>query len=575
VKETILQSVGAHNKTEDQDFDDKCNKFTSFSRDLTKVHLAMQLWLDSIDLMCASCVGIGESLSNFTSSGDSTCPSPVYRIAKAFESIGSDVNIALRQNMRTIFIDRCLRPIESILAIVPIVNEKIQQRKNLLLDSDFYKSKRRSEIQSGKDPDHPVVAKLTTKLNEANKSLEAITSDVVNCIDELVLRRPEMLSPELAATVACMEGFFASTSAQLSQLLPLIPQSASTTCLLAASLESHKPLKSSETLEELLASKEKVEVAPVFYRTGACGGTSGGYGHVGFEEGVGTTIDVLLHSTDSSTQGGGDRESVCISRDSNLSSPRASSPISSRIQEPTHDNQQQRIVSTKRAVIKLGAETPVTGSTSSGESLVSGSAGKRKSVSVLGSSPARPASMSVTPQSKSRMSLSGHTAREIRSMRLAAAATPRDTISSGKPFQTERLERSPTWEGDEEREWSSTSFDADDGKRIVPTMIRVPTHSSESAASLAEDGVSSQSCMSTASPSASKNLEKCKISAGNSGNKVVALYKYESDVEGDLRFQRNDIIEVVSRDDSGWWTGRIGDKVGSFPSNYVKDVDSA
>lgn len=40
----------------------------------------------------------------------------------------------------------------------------------------------------------------------------------------------------------------------------------------------------------------------------------------------------------------------------------------------------------------------------------------------------------------------------------------------------------------------------------------------------------------------------------------------------DLSFQENDVIEVVAKRPSGWWVGRLGEKVGVFPSNYVEPL---
>jgi len=54
---------------------------------------------------------------------------------------------------------------------------------------------------------------------------------------------------------------------------------------------------------------------------------------------------------------------------------------------------------------------------------------------------------------------------------------------------------------------------------------------------------------------------------------VVALYKFESNVVGDLIFKRDDIIKVISKDDSGWWTGTCSGQTGIFPSNYVKPLE--
>lgn len=55
-------------------------------------------------------------------------------------------------------------------------------------------------------------------------------------------------------------------------------------------------------------------------------------------------------------------------------------------------------------------------------------------------------------------------------------------------------------------------------------------------------------------------------------DQVVALYTFDADQDGDLGFRKGDIITVIKRTDKSedWWTGRIGDRVGIFPSNYVE-----
>ncbi|KAJ5081660.1 hypothetical protein NUU61_009924 [Penicillium alfredii] len=54
-------------------------------------------------------------------------------------------------------------------------------------------------------------------------------------------------------------------------------------------------------------------------------------------------------------------------------------------------------------------------------------------------------------------------------------------------------------------------------------------------------------------------------------DQVVALYTFDADQEGDLGFKKGEIITILKRTDKAedWWTGRIGDRVGIFPSNYV------
>lgn len=51
-----------------------------------------------------------------------------------------------------------------------------------------------------------------------------------------------------------------------------------------------------------------------------------------------------------------------------------------------------------------------------------------------------------------------------------------------------------------------------------------------------------------------------------------ALYDYQTDDASSLSFRRGDIIEVLTRLESGWWDGLLGDERGWFPSNYVNVI---
>lgn len=58
----------------------------------------------------------------------------------------------------------------------------------------------------------------------------------------------------------------------------------------------------------------------------------------------------------------------------------------------------------------------------------------------------------------------------------------------------------------------------------------------------------------------------------------TALYDYNAQGEDELSLRRGHIVYVLSKDssisgDEGWWTGKIGDKVGIFPSNFVTEDD--
>lgn len=56
---------------------------------------------------------------------------------------------------------------------------------------------------------------------------------------------------------------------------------------------------------------------------------------------------------------------------------------------------------------------------------------------------------------------------------------------------------------------------------------------------------------------------------------VRALYDYESDDRTSLSFSQNDIIQVLTQLDSGWWDGIIRGERGWFPSNYTESVSEA
>ncbi|KAI0304394.1 ras GEF [Multifurca ochricompacta] len=48
-----------------------------------------------------------------------------------------------------------------------------------------------------------------------------------------------------------------------------------------------------------------------------------------------------------------------------------------------------------------------------------------------------------------------------------------------------------------------------------------------------------------------------------------AKYDYQSTDDASLSFRRGDIIEVLTRLETGWWDGLLGEERGWFPSNYV------
>ncbi|XP_076263681.1 dynamin associated protein 160 isoform X4 [Rhynchophorus ferrugineus] len=54
----------------------------------------------------------------------------------------------------------------------------------------------------------------------------------------------------------------------------------------------------------------------------------------------------------------------------------------------------------------------------------------------------------------------------------------------------------------------------------------------------------------------------------------IANYPYQSQEPGDLTFNAGDVIAVYKKD-GDWWTGKLNDNVGIFPSNYVQVVEQS
>ncbi|CAG9329180.1 unnamed protein product [Blepharisma stoltei] len=50
---------------------------------------------------------------------------------------------------------------------------------------------------------------------------------------------------------------------------------------------------------------------------------------------------------------------------------------------------------------------------------------------------------------------------------------------------------------------------------------------------------------------------------------VIALYDYHPGFSDHLSFKAGDRISVMSKNEDGWWHGKIGEKFGRFPSNYI------
>ena len=53
---------------------------------------------------------------------------------------------------------------------------------------------------------------------------------------------------------------------------------------------------------------------------------------------------------------------------------------------------------------------------------------------------------------------------------------------------------------------------------------------------------------------------------------AMTLYNFRAEMKCDLEFRKGQIIHVITKTDTtnDWWEGRLDDRVGIFPANYVK-----
>ncbi|XP_006824971.1 E3 ubiquitin-protein ligase SH3RF1-like [Saccoglossus kowalevskii] len=62
--------------------------------------------------------------------------------------------------------------------------------------------------------------------------------------------------------------------------------------------------------------------------------------------------------------------------------------------------------------------------------------------------------------------------------------------------------------------------------------------------------------------------------SNNTPKQVTAIEEFIATSNGDLGFQKGDIITVLDKVDDNWWRGQIGNTTGIFPVTYVQEHTS-
>lgn len=63
-------------------------------------------------------------------------------------------------------------------------------------------------------------------------------------------------------------------------------------------------------------------------------------------------------------------------------------------------------------------------------------------------------------------------------------------------------------------------------------------------------------------------------SVGSTGPCCRALYQFEAENDTELPFGEGDIIQLINQVDENWFEGKINDKIGFFPVNYVQVIEA-
>lgn len=261
----------------DEEFDARVREFNQHAEKLRKVRLAMQLYLDAADAMSKAETILAEAFEGYYKASLDGCSSggdarpPCHAVSESFRATMAGRFSVQRANINNIINNRCVKPVTAILAKVGTVHEKIKLRKTLLADHDSSVMLLQRAREAGKPQDDPSVQRHSIKLDEVSNNLGRVISSVDSSLEDFKQARPHMLAQEMAAVVGCIYYNGSSIVALVGKLLPLLPQSSSTLCVLSA-MGSQKKRPSSLTTENLRAVEVRIA------RDSVMGGRYGGYG---------------------------------------------------------------------------------------------------------------------------------------------------------------------------------------------------------------------------------------------------------------------------------------------------------
>eukprot|EP01036_Dinobryon_divergens_P027453 gene27453-36229_t len=249
----LMQAMGAHQATEDTEFDAKHRRFSYHVSELYRVKESMDLWMETFDMFCSSSHMLGKVFKNYFSinTATKTTNSPYLNVSTAFEEVLKDIKDLVQPSIKEVFLNRCYKPLLAILALVPPINEQIVARKTMLLDFDSFRAKLEKEIAAGRDSSHPSSIKNLNKLDESSKRLWEVQQNIYSLFDEFEGAKGIMLGAEFTSFLGCYYHNYFCTSDLVERLLPSLPQVGSTLSLLEAKIrvfDEKKPVSTTATV---------------------------------------------------------------------------------------------------------------------------------------------------------------------------------------------------------------------------------------------------------------------------------------------------------------------------------------
>jgi hypothetical protein len=275
MKEGIKQAVGVHQKTEDEIFDKRLREWEFQVQNLRKVKESIEIFLDAQQTAAAAGTVLCEAMTrHFSFSTSSNEESPYMDVMTLFEKINADISNVVQPAFRSTVLNRCIRPLNAILSKVNPIYEQISKRKTLLVDFDAYKSKVHAESMAN----NPHLERTQQKLQNVSQELAILQADTFLHMDDFDSAMPSILGNELAAMIASMYFCMSSSAVLLGQILPLLPQAASTLSLMSIASASAQYVMSPSLLNDIEGDPNAKPVPVNAVRGEWEGGEVGEYG---------------------------------------------------------------------------------------------------------------------------------------------------------------------------------------------------------------------------------------------------------------------------------------------------------